>query len=152
MYQSRGLIVELVDGTPLPEWLSFTPGRYSYQTVQRQLPARQNRRDIRTARLEFADAEFDVVQGHLLVRLSGSSVWQPTAACDRVLEVRNGDRSFLWVNTQRCCTCCENSGEVMSNTHVERPPPRVVYCHRCRRCRREWTLIVPTNSRQSRKP
>lgn len=153
MYQSRGLIVELVDGTPLPKWLSLTPGRYSYQLVRRrQLPSRQNRRVIRTAQLEFADAVFEVVQGYLLVRLSGSSVWQPTAASDRVLEVRDGDRAFLWVNAQRCCHCCENSGERLSSTHVERPPPRVVYYHRCRRCRREWTLIVPTNSPTPRQP
>ncbi len=147
MYKSRGLIVELVDGTPLPKWLSSTPGRYSYQVVKRrQLPARQNRRVIRTARLEFEDAELVIAQGHLLVRQSGSSVWQPIAACDRVLEVRNVDCDYLWVNPQRCCHCCENSGELMSSTHVERPPPRVVHCHRCQRCRREWTLIVPTNT------
>lgn len=153
VYQSRGLIVELVDGTPLPEWLSCTRGSYSYQTVpRRQLPARQNRRVIRTARLEFEDAEFGVVQGHLLVRLSGSSIWQPTAASDRVLEVRNGDRAFLWVNAQRCCHCCENSGERLSSTHIERTPPRVVHYHRCRRCRRKWMLTVPTNSPTPRQP
>lgn len=153
MFRSRGLIVELVDGTPLPEWLPNSHGRYSYQTVlRRQLPARQNRRVIRTARLEFEDAAFRVVQGHLLVRLSGTSVWQPTAASDRVLEVRDGDRAFLWINDRRCCHCCENSGERLSSTHVERPPPRVVHYHRCRRCRREWMLTVPTNSHTPRQP